>query len=164
MNKNITSLIKEVISIVKDVPEEYRKSSFEVLLNYSLIQTPPTQKTQFKKSPPKKSPNDNYLQTILDKNYDWASTGIKKLEGILQYLKILSVVKNDFDVETLSASDIRIILVQKFREKKTINTVSMSLMKFVGKYVDRIKAANGFQYRIVGSGEARLEESSRSKQ
>lgn len=159
MKEDITRLITDVISLIEDVPEEFKKSSFEVLLNYFLIQqTLPSKPTPSKKSSIQKSLETNDLQIILNTNYDWASTGIKKLKGISQYLKILSIVKNDFDIETLSASDIATILEQKFREKKTINAVSMSLMESVGRYVDRIKEDKGFRYRITGSGQERLED------
>ena len=159
MKEDITRLIMDVIALVQDVPEEFRKSSFEVLLNHFLIQsTIPSRSATSKKSPIKKSSDTNDLQTILNTNFDWASTGIKKLKGILQYLKILSIVKNNFNVNTLSAFDITTILEQKFREKKTINAVSMSLMESVGKYVDRIKEDKGFRYRIIGSGEDKLGE------
>jgi len=157
MNEDITRLIMEVIDLVQDVPEEFRKSSFEVLLNHFLIQsTLPSKPVAPKKSHTKKNSDQNNIQTILDTEYDWASTGIKKLKGIAQYIKILNVVKNDFSVDTLSPSDIITILQQKFREKKTFNAISMSLMDSVGRYVDRIKEGKGYQYRITTSGEEHL--------
>ena len=159
MKEDITKLIMGVIDLIQDVPEEYQKSSFEVLLNHFLIQTSPS----FKQVSPKKSPSKKYsemnpIKVILSPEYDWASTGIKKLKGYAQYLKILNVVKNNFNVETLSASDIVTILEQKFREKKTSNAISMSLMESVGKYVDRTKEDKEWRYRITVSGEERLEE------
>ena len=157
MNKDITKLINEIINLVKDVPVEFRKSSFEVLLNYFLMQTtPPSKPNTPKKSQTKKNSEENIVQTILNTEYDWASTGIKKLKGIVKYLKILNVVKNDFDVDALSPSDITTILEQKFREKKTFNAVSMSLMESVGRYVDRIKEEKGYRYRITLSGDEHL--------
>lgn len=157
MKEDITKLIMEVIDLVQDVPEEFRKSSFEVLLNHFLIQTTlPSKPVAPKKSHTKKNSEQNIIQTILNTEYDWASTGIKKLKGIAQYLKILNVVKNDFSVDTLSPLDITTILEQKFREKKTFNAIGMSLMESVGKYVDRIKEDKGYRYRITASGEERL--------
>lgn len=159
MKEDITKLIMGIIDLIQDVPEEYRKRSFEVLLNHFLIQTTPSFKqVSPKKSPPKKYSETNPLKVILSTEYDWASTGIKKLKGNAQYLKILNVVKNNFNVDTLSASDIVTILEQKFREKKTINAISMSLMESVGKYVDRTKEDKEWRYRITVSGEERLEE------
>lgn len=75
----------------------------------------------------------------------------------------MKTVKNDFSIDTLSASDITTILEQKFRERKTVNAVSMSLMESVGKYVDRIKEDKGYRYRITASGEERLSSISRGK-
>lgn len=159
MKEDITKLIMDVINLIEDVPEEFKKSSFEILFNHFLIQqTLPSKPTQSKKSSTPKSSDTNDLQTILNTNYDWSSTGIKKLKGISQYLKILSVVKNNFNIEKLYVSDITTILEQKFREKKTINTVSMSLMESVGRYVDRVKVDKGFKYRIMESGQERLED------
>lgn len=157
MNEDITRLIKEVINMVQDVPKEFQKSSFEVLLNYFLIQTTlPSTPVAPKKSHTKKNSEQNAIQTILNAEYDWASTEIKKLKGIVQYLKILNVVKNNFSVDTLSPSDITTILAQKFREKKTFNAISMSLMESVGRYVDRIKEDKGYRYKITASGEVYL--------
>jgi len=159
MEKDITKLIDFVIDMVKNVPEEYRKSSFEVLLHHFLTSPPlPAKSRSSKVIKQQSSVEKNSIQEIISSEYDWAATGIKRLKGIGQYLAILKIAKNDFNVETLSASDIKNILDQKFREKKTINTISMSLMDAVGKYVDRIKADKEFRYRITASGESRLEE------
>lgn len=159
MKEDITKLIKEIIDLVKDVPEEYRKSSFEVLLNHSLTQSSlPSRQTTPKKSNTKKDSETEHLEMMLSLEIDWASTGIKKLKGIIQYLGLLKIVKTELADDTLSASEIKTILEQKFREKKTINTISMSLMDAVGKYVDRIKVDNEFRYRITISGEDRLEQ------
>ena len=55
MNKDITKLIMQVIDLVKDVPEEFRKSSFEVLLNHFLTQSSlPSKSKVTKKSVMKK--------------------------------------------------------------------------------------------------------------
>jgi len=157
MNEDITNLIIEVIEMVQDIPEGFRKSSFEVLLNYFLMQsTLPSKPVAPKKFHTKKSSEQNIIQTILNTEYDWASTGIKKLKGTAQYIKIITVAKNDFNIDTLSPSDIKTILEQKFREKKTFNAISMSLMESVGRYVDRIKEDKGYRYRITVSGEEHL--------
>ena len=159
MKEDITNLIKFVMDLIEDVPEEYRKSSFEVLLHHFLTSPSlPAKSYSSKVIKQKKSVEKNSIQEIITSEYDWAATWIKRLIGIGQYLAILKIVKNDFNVDTLSASDIKNILDQKFREKKTINTISMSLMDAVGKYVDRIKAEKEFRYRITASGESRLEE------
>jgi len=155
MKKNITKLITEVIEIVQDVPEEFRKSSFEVLLSHFLTETDLPSKSTTKKHRTKNS-EQNSIKTILNTEYDWASTGIKKQKGIVQYLKILNVVKSDFGLDSLSPSDIKTILKQKFREKKTFNAISMSLMESLGKYADRIKEEKGYRYRITASGEEHL--------
>ncbi|MDH3764574.1 MAG: hypothetical protein OER82_02035 [Nitrosopumilus sp.] len=159
MNKDITELITYVIDLIKDVPEEFRKSSFEVLLNHFLIQSSlPSKSIVTKKSTMKKSSEIKNLELMLSTEIDWASTGIKKFKGIIQYLALLKIAKTELDDVTLSASEIKTILEQKFREKKTVNTISMSLMDAVGKYVDRVKEDKEWRYRITASGENRLEE------
>ena len=159
MKEDITKLINYVIDLIEDVPEKYQKSSFEVLLNHFLTQpTIPTKPISSKTTKKDKVSKIHTVQEIINSKYDWATTGIKNLKGIGQYLTILKIAKNDFNVDTLSASDIRTILTQKFREKKTINTISMSLMEAVGKYVDRIKEDNEFRYGITTSGETRLQQ------
>jgi hypothetical protein len=162
MKEDITKLINEIIDLVKDVPEEYRKNSFEVLLNHSLTQPFISSKSPDpKKSNTKKDSETKHLELMLSLEIDWSSTGIKKLKGITQYLKLLKIAKLELIDDTLSVTEIKIILAQKFREKKTINTISMSLMDAVGKYVDRIKVDNEFRYRITATGEERLEQASR---
>lgn len=159
MKNDITELIMQVIDLVKDVPEEFRKSSFEVLLNHFLIQTSLPSRPIVAKKPQMKKPSDmKNLELLLSGEIDWASTGIKKLKGIPQYLALLKIAKTELDDDTLSVLEIKTILEQKFREKKTVNTIGMSLMDAVGKYVDRIKDDKGWRYRITVSGENRLEE------
>jgi len=157
--KNIKQLIDEVIDMVKDVPEAYRKNSFEVLMNYRLTHDIAVQQnTKSKKHVSTKIKKHNDLEIILNAEYDWASTRIKSQKGITQYLRILSITKNDFNIDTLSSSDISEILKHKFRENKTSNAISMSLMESLGNYVDRIKVERGFQYRVTPSGESYLNE------
>ena len=159
MKEDITKLINFVMDLVEDVPDEYRKSSFEVLLQHFLTSPSlPAKSRSSKVIKQKKGVEKDSIQQIINSEYDWAATGIKRLKGIGQYIAILKITKNDFNVESLSASDIKNILEQKFREKKTTNAISMSLMDAVGKYVDRIKTENGFKYRVTASGESRLEE------
>lgn len=161
MKKDITKLINETMNLVKDVPEEYRKSSFEVLLNHSLTQPPlPSKPVTSKKSTVQKTSETNNLELMLSLEIDWASTGIKKLKGITQYLELLKIAKTQLADKTLSAVEIKTVLEQKFREKKSINTISMSLMDAVGRYVDRIKTNKEFRYKITTSGEERLEQAS----
>lgn len=158
MIDNISKLIKEVISMVKDVPEEYQKSSFEVLLNYFLAQSTSPSNTRRKKQTVQKHSETDDLPAILNSKYDWASTGIKKLKGITQYIRILDVVQKEFNIDTLSASDIKTILDQKFRQKKTINAISMSLMESVGNYVNRIREDKEYKYGITASGKEKLQQ------
>ena len=159
MKDDINKLIINVIDMVKDVPQEYQKGSFEVLLNYFLMQSASSPNTHMKKQTTKKQHSEtNTLQVILNDNYDWASTGIKKLKGIMQYIKILNTVQNEFHIGALYASDIKTILEQKFRQKKTSNAISMSLMKSVGNYVNRIKENNGYKYKITASGKEKLQQ------
>ena len=159
MKNDITNLITEVIDIVKDVPQEYQKGSFEVLLNYFLTQAIPPSNTRRKKQTTQKQNSEtNRLQAILNSNFDWRSTRIKKLKGIIQYIKILDTVQKEFHINRLSASDIKTILEQKFREKKTTNAISMSLMESIGNYVDRIKEDKEYKYAITVSGKEKLEQ------
>ena len=159
MKNNINKLIMNVIYMIKDVPEEYQKSSFEILLNHFLRQSTPPSNTHRKKQAIKKQIVDtNGLHDILTADYDWAPTGIKKLTGIMQYIKILDVVQNEFHIDRLYPFDIKIILEEKFRQKKTSNAISMALMKSVGNCVNRIKEDKGYKYKITTSGKVQLQQ------
>ena len=156
MTDDIKNLITDVIGMVEDVPEDFQRSSFEVLLNYFLIQSQPSLNMRVKKRTAQKHSKTDSLQVILNSKYDWASTGIKQLKGIMQYIKILDVVQQEFGVDKLSTSEIKTILEQKFRQKKTISAISMSLMTFVGVYVDRFKEDKEYKYGITVSGQEKL--------
>jgi hypothetical protein len=99
----------------------------------------------------------DYLNELLASDYDWSATNIRDLSPQGQYLKILKIAKNEFKIDTLSSEDIQKILNEKFRISKTINTIGMSLMDSVGKYVDRIRRGNEYYYRLTSGGEERLQ-------
>ena len=157
MTNDITNLIAKVIDMVEGVPKEFQKSSFEILLGYFLMQSQLPLDTRTKKQTTQKRSEPDTLQRILSSEYDWASTEITQLNGAMQYIKILDVVQQEFTVDSLSVSEIKIILEQKFRQKKTTNAISMALMTFVGKYVDRIKDKE-YKYRVTASGRKKLEQ------
>ena len=113
-------------------------------------------KKEQKKSITSKSASQDYLTELLESEYDWSHTNIRNLVPIGQYLKILKIAKTEFDINTLSPDDIRKILNEKFRISKTVNTISMSLMDGLGKYVDRIRRGHEYHYRITLMGEERL--------
>ncbi len=155
MKKDITNLIMNVIDMVADLPKEYQKSSFEVLLNHFLIQSQLPLNSRTKKQTSQKRSETDALQRILNSEYDWAATGIRQLKGVIQYIKILDVARQDFNIDKLSVSDIKIILEQKFRQKKTTNTISMALIRVVGLYVDRVKNKE-YEYVITAAGKKKL--------
>ena len=102
--------------------------------------------------------NENSLDVILKSNYDWSTTNIQKMLPLEQYLTLLRITKNEFDISMLAVDDIKKILNEKFIITKTSNTIGMSLMKKVGKFVDRIKVGNGYCYKITSNGEKHLTE------
>ena len=62
MKEDIRQLINYVIGLVEDVPVEYRKSSFEVLLNHFLIQqTLPVKSIPLKLAKKKNVSKDNVI-------------------------------------------------------------------------------------------------------
>ena len=159
MSSYISKSINEVINLVKDVPEEYRKSSFEILLAHFLSQRIPSFDIKQKKQPVQKhSKTDEGMRTILNSKYDWAFTGIKDLKGLTQYIHILDVVEKKFKIDSLSASNIAKILEQKFRLKKKPTAISMSLMSSVGECVDRSKVGYEYKYTITVLGRKKLKE------
>ena len=142
------------LSLHKD---SYTKA-FEVVLKHLLRigkVEPISSKSKQKPSVVNRGKDD--IELILKSDYDWSSTRIQKLSSLGQCLYILKIGKNEFNINQLSPSDIQTILNQKFRFSKTINTIGMSLMKGVGKYVDRIRTGNEYFYRITPQGEERLE-------
>ena len=162
LKQDITNLIMNVIDTVADLPKEYQKSSFEVLLNYFLIQSQLPLNTRTKKQTTQKRSEADTLQRILHSEYDWAATGIRQLKGVMQYIKILDVARQDFNIDKLSVSDIKIILEQKFRQKKSTNTIAMALIRSVGLYVDRIKNKE-YEYGITAAGKKKLSDLEETK-
>ena len=151
----------ETISIVNGIQDPYNKIAFEVVLRYLLDTNIPVQAKSKKVYKPITSSSNipkDHLQQILQSDFDWSVWKISKLTPIGQYLCILKMVKDSFDYPGLSISEIQYILIQKFRIQKTINTISMSLMDAVGKYVDRIRHDKEYAYRITTDGETQLED------
>ena len=102
--------------------------------------------------------DENNLEMIMHSNYEWSSTNIPKLQPIDQYLYLLQIVKNELQIDKLSADEIKTILHEKFRVNKTVNNIGMALMKRVGNYVDRVKTGSAYKYKITINGEKYLNE------
>lgn len=155
--KDIQAAIKKAIELVKNVPDEYRNSSFEVILKH-LIDS--EEMKELKVRNVRKTTSDpsqkKVVENIINSNFDWTNTKVKKSSGIVQYLHILNVVQHEFRIDSLSVADIQKILIQKFRIQKTINTIGMSLMASVGKYVDRVKIDSGYNYRLTSEGRKKI--------
>jgi len=159
MSSNITRTIKKAISIVEGISDPYNKIAFEIVLEHLLLRMGKAESvsSKSKQKPPAVQRGKDNIELIIKSDYDWSNTKIQKLPSLGQCLYILKIGKNEFNINQLSASDIQIILNQKFRLSKTINTIGMSLMKGVGNYVDRFRMGNEYFYRITPQGEERLE-------
>ncbi|MDE2590908.1 MAG: hypothetical protein KGL95_14730 [Patescibacteria group bacterium] len=160
MTDFINKIIQQAMHIVKDIPPPYHDITYEAVLKY-LLATKGMNQTEnhhpkIESISAEINPKDR-VDLILQSNYDWPSTNIPKLVALGEYLLLLKIAKDDFNVDDLSSSEIRIILHEKFRISKTINAVSMSLMEALGKYVDRIRRGNEYFYKITPQGRYHLE-------
>jgi hypothetical protein len=145
---------------VKNIPEHYRNIGFGVVLAYLLFSEKGFTPTRQNKpeSISKITDEQNGLDTILKSDFDWSSTDIPRLTALGQNLLLLKIVKDNFNIDNLSPSEIKAILYEKFRISKTNNAISMSLMENVGKYVDRIRTGSEYSYRITSQGKIKVEE------
>jgi len=146
--------------MVRNIPEQYRNIGFGVVFAYLLLSEKGFTPTRQNKpeSIAKITNEQNSLGIILKSDFDWSSTDIPRLTALGQNLLLLKIVKDNFNIDNLSPSEIKSILYEKFRISKTNNAISMSLMEKLGKYVDRIRTGNEFSYRITSQGKAKLEE------
>lgn len=149
MNDMISKHVQEALSIIGDVPEEYKKTAFEVILghllssDYSIVQE--SRHVLTKK-------DHTGIDRILRSSFDWPSTKILQSKPTPQILLILKVAKENFGINELSASEVQKILKEKFRITKSVSALGMLLMEKVGKFVDRIQEGNKFYYRITENG------------
>lgn len=149
MNDKIVKHIHDTLSILDDVPEEYRKTAFEVILNH-LLSSDYSPVLESRQVLTKK--DHAGIDMILKSSFDWPSTKILQSKPTPQILLILKIAKENFGINELSASEIQKIFKEKFRITKNVSAISMLLMEKVGKFVDRIQEGNKFYYRITQNG------------
>lgn len=149
MNDEITKHVQQALSIVKDVPSEYKEAAFKVILSHLLssenIKTVENRQVLTKK-------DHAGINRILRGSFDWPSTKIFQLKPTPQILLILKIAKENFGTNELSAPEVQKILKEKFRITKSHSAISMLLMEKLGKFVDRIQEGNKFYYRITENG------------
>lgn len=149
MNTMISKHVQDALSIIDDVPEQYKKTAFEVILghllssDYSIISG--SRQVLTKK-------DHIGINKILRSNFDWPSTKILESKPTPQILLVLKIAKEDFGFDELSASEIQKILKEKFRITKSVSAISMLLYEKLGKFVDRVSEGNKFYYRITQNG------------
>lgn len=154
----IEAAIEESIEIAERAPEKYQQSVFQVVLEISLVRprgpktNQPSEANQNSPTMAKVDEREDVDRDILQEKFDWSGTKIAQLKGLAQYLGIIDVALNEFKIDGLSAKKVQEVLFEKFRISKTPNTVSMTLMDSVGKYVDRIKEKGEYLYRITMNG------------
>ena len=161
MNDIIKEAIKYATKFAAEAHDDFKEVAFQTALQHFLTQNAikfNVKSTNVNKRTKTKLASQDYLSRLLESDYDWSITNIRDLSPLAQYLKILKIAKTEFQIDTLSSEDVRKILNEKFRINKTINTIGMSLMETVGKYVDRIRQGNGYYYRITSKGEERLQQ------
>lgn len=144
--------VKEAMHLSSGISESFRPFAFQAALSL-LLQTKLPQTIQHVVHKKKQS---NYLEDILESDFDWSATNIPNLKSTLQNLSVLKLVQENFEFSKLTAHDIQIILSQKFRISKTPNAISMSLMQEVGKHVNRTNEQKKFYYEITANGIAYL--------
>ena len=161
METNTEDAIQFATTFSTAAPDDYKKEAFQVALQYYLnkSETGKDNKPQNTKkiTTQKIQRKENNLEKIFQEEYDWSITQITQLQPLGQYLLLLKIVRDEFNIGILSTDEIKEILNEKFRINKTANAISMSLMAGVGKYVDRVKRGNEYGYRITKKGETHLD-------
>lgn len=139
--------IKEAIEAVRGaaVPDDYKVAAFQVIFERSLEKAPQQRR------PGKPDGPALNIDPILNSHFDWTKVGILDMPPGLQNLEILRIAKTEFKTN-LTAHNIRMILNQKFRISKSWNAISMSLMKEVGKHIERTKKNGIYYYEITDTG------------
>jgi len=161
MNDYVEQAIEFAKEFADAAPEKFQEVAFQSALQYFFsanndvkYQKPSKGKKKSSKSLISKS--KDALDEILQGDYDWSKTQVRALQPLGQYLLLLKIARDDFEIHILSSEEIKKILNEKFRINKTINTIGMSLMGVLGKYVDRIKRGNEFCYKLTSIGEEHL--------
>jgi hypothetical protein len=146
---------KEAIEFASEMaqaaPKEYREVVFQVLFEKRVKTISVTDKTSIKSSNLAgiEKPEN---RSISDMKYDWSNTNIAKLGGTAQYLAVIWKALDGLGIDGLTAKQVQDILFQKFRISKTQSAVSMGLIDWVGKYIDRDRKGNENVYRITRAG------------
>ncbi len=161
MNDIYHDAIEYAKKFAEAAPKGFETATYQTALAHYLVQNeskPSIKSEKMKKSTMQKPASPDYLSELLESNYDWSLTNIRSLPPLGQYLKILKIGKTEFQIDALSSEDLKKILNEKFRIDKTVNTIGMSMMGGVGKYVDRIKRSNCYCYKITSGGEVKLQQ------
>ncbi|MGI0016217.1 MAG: hypothetical protein ACREBU_22585 [Nitrososphaera sp.] len=154
----LDAAIQRSMEIAEGAPEKYQQGVFQVVLQTLLAQPRVLQtdesdtKRQDSVSAVEVNKPDDLGRDLLEEKYEWSSTKIPQLKGLAQYLSIIETALNEFKIDGLTAKKVQEVLFEKFRISKTPNTVSMTLMDSVGKYVDRVKVKGEYLYRITRNG------------
>ena len=161
MNEFIKRAIEFANMFADAAPEKFQEVAFQSALQhfFSTNNDEYYQKSGKVKKKSSKSlvlKSKDALSEILQGNYDWSVTQVSALPPLGQYLLLLKIGRDDFQIPILSSEEIKKILTEKFRINKTVNTIGMSLMGVLGKYVDRTKRGNEFCYKLTSTGEEHL--------
>ncbi len=145
LSKKILEKINLAREYVKNLDEPFDKLAFQAVLEHLLSSGTDQEIAQSKKS-------WSHAEFILKSQYVWDLRIMQRLKPLLQNLYILKIAQTEFQIDSLSSSDIQIILSEKFSISKSANAISMSLMKVVGRYVDKIQDGKKFLYKLLPDG------------
>lgn len=155
--------IKKAIELVKGIEEPYRTLSFNVILEKLLRSESNkenlTAEIKSVLAPIEIRPDEKAVEAeknfdyIMSSKFDWSEHSyIYKMEPYVQYLAVLKIALEKFEVDGLTPPEISTILREKFRILKIYNTISMAMAGYTGRYVDRVRKGTGFAYRISRIG------------
>ena len=168
MDAKIKNAVNEIIKFTDKLSQKYQTDAFKILLNHFLINSTTSHQanTVVKKSTTshqantvvKKSTNTSKktnasdMKMILNSNFDWSKLDLMGMNGLKLYLSILDVVKNNFNITSLSTPEIHNILKEKYRKECSVNAIGMALLNVQGKYVLRVRNGNSYKHEITPSG------------
>jgi hypothetical protein len=169
--KGVKDAADKAVALTEEVPEPFKEIAFKVIFENLLNRGMGTEKhltTEKQIKPAESTPTQLHLpevsnagegvSKIMTANFDWSKYNyIYKMEPYDQYLLVIQIARKEFEVDGLTPTEVRDILMEKFRITKRYEAISMALSSLRGKDVDRFQRGNGFAYRISFRGETRLQ-------
>jgi hypothetical protein len=167
MTDDVSKMVKQAAEAAKLAPKHLQEAAFnkafDALVGGSTRQAdipqPPRKQRGSRTKKESPDPKENDVGNSLEGLDRTAHTDINHNDSALNNsLRLILAVKQDMDIDGLTATQIAKVLVDKFRCRITQQAVSMALNR-AGRYVNRHKEGNLVIFRIMAPGEEYLAKS-----